>query len=72
MIHKTKKNLLYFLYRPNKNASRTDITNDDKNSYAFAPTYGDGFTAFHRRMISVVVFSNSNILQSMLVDYAVT
>ena len=38
----------------------------------FAPTYGDGSIAFHCRMISVVVFSYSNELQSMLVDYVVT
>ena len=48
---------LYFVYRPKKNASRTDITNDDQKSYAFAPTYGDVSTAFHHNMISVVLFS---------------
>ena len=63
---------LYFVYRPNKNASRTDITNDDQNAYTFAPTYGDESTAYHRHMISVVVFFYSNTLKSMLVDYAVT
>ena len=55
-----------------KNASRTDLTNDDQRAYAFAPTYRDGSTDFHRHMVSVVVFSYSNILQSMLVDYEVT
>ena len=47
---------LYFVYRPKKNASRTDITNYDQNAYTFAPTYGDESTAYHRHMISVVVF----------------
>ena len=63
---------LYFVYRPKKNASRTDITDDDQKYYALAPTYGDVSTAFQRHMISVVVFYSSNKLQSMLVDYEVT
>ena len=46
---------LYFVYRPKKNASRADITNDDRNAYTFAPTYGDESTDYHRHMISVVV-----------------
>ena len=49
---------LHFVYRPKKNASRTDITNDDQKDYAFAPTYGDEYTAFHRHMISVVFFTS--------------
>ena len=63
---------LYFVYRPNINELRTDPTNDDQKSYAFAPTYGDGSTAFHHSMISVVVYSYSNELQSILADYAFT
>ena len=59
-------------YRPKKNASRTYLTNDDQKAYAFAPTYGDGSTAFHCHMISVLVYSYSNELQCMLVDYVVT
>ena len=47
---------LYFVYRPNKNASRIDITDDDQKAYAFAPTYGDVSTDFQRHTISVVVF----------------
>ena len=43
-----------------------------KNNYALAPTYADGSTAFNCHIISVVFFSSSNKLQSMLVDYAVT
>ena len=46
--------------------------NDDQNEYTFEPTYGYGSTAFHRHMISVVVFSYSNKLQNMLVNYTVT
>ena len=62
---------LYFVYRPKKYTSRTDINNDDQKAYAFLPTYGDGYTAFCRHMISVVVFLYSNTLQSVLVDYTV-
>ena len=62
---------LYFVHRPKKNASRMDITNDDQTYFSFAPTYGDGSTVFNRHMISVIVFSNSDTLKSMLVDYAV-
>ena len=46
--------------------------NYSQNIFSFAPTYGDGSTAFHRHMIPVVVFSYSKILKSMLVDYEVT
>ena len=45
--------------------------NDDKKAYVFAPTYGDGSTAFHRHMISVF-YPYSNTLQNMLADYEVT
>ena len=57
-ISNKKKQLdcLYFVYRPKKNAYRTDLTNDDQKAYAFVPTHGDGYTSFHRHMISVVVF----------------
>ena len=48
-----------------------DIINEYQNAYAFAPTYGDGSTAFHRLMISVVVFFYSNTLIIMFVDYSV-
>ena len=62
---------LYIFYRPKKNASITDLTNDYQKAYEFAPTYGDGSTNFHCHMISVVVFSYSNKLQIMLIDYSV-
>ena len=61
---------IYF-YGPKKNASRTDIADDDQKSYAFNPTYRDGSTDLHHHMISVVVFYSSGKLQSMLVDYLV-
>ena len=35
------------------------------------PTYGYGSTAPHSHIISVVVFSYSNTVQGMFVDYAV-
>ena len=63
---------LYIFYRPKQNASRKDPTNDDQKVSVFAPTYGDGSTAFNHHMISVVVFYYSNTLQSTLVDYTVT
>ena len=62
----------YIFYRPNKNASRTDITNDGEKAYAFVPTYGDESTASHCHIISVVVFFYPNTHQIMLVDYAIT
>ena len=77
-IHDTLNNkntqlvFLYFYYRPKKKAFRTDPTSDDQKAYAFAPTCVDGFTAFHRHIISVVALSYSNTLQIIFVDYAVT
>ena len=72
-LNNKKKQLvcLYIFYRPKKNEYRTNLTNYDKKTYAFAPTYGDGSTDFHRQMISVFVFYYSNKLQSVLVDYGV-
>ena len=64
--------LIYYVYRPKKNASRTDITDDDQKAYVFASTNEDMFTDFQCHMISVVVFSSLKKLQSMLVDCAVT
>ena len=77
LIHDTLKKKqtqffsLYFIYRP-KNAPRTDITNNDQNSYTFAPTYVDESTAYHRHIISVVVFFYSNTLKIMLMDCVFT
>ena len=77
-IHDTLKNKktqlvsLYIFYRPKKNASRTDITNDDEMAYTFAQTCGDESTGYNCHMISVVVFFYPNTLKIMFVDYAVT
>ena len=56
--------LLYYVYRPNTNASRKKNTNDDEQAYKFCPLYGGESTSFHRHMISVVVFSYSETLIS--------
>ena len=63
---------LYYIYKPKTNASRTKNTNDDEQAYNFYTLYGGESTGFHRHMISVVVFSYSETLESMLVDYAAT
>ena len=68
---KTQLVYLYYIYKPKKNASRTDITKYDEKVYTFAPTYGDESTGYHCHMISVVVFLYSNTLKSMLMDFAV-
>ena len=76
MIPSTTKIHNWFAYTlftdPIKNSSIMDLNNDHQKAYAFATTYGDGSTAFHFHMISVDVFSYSNILQIMLVYYTVT
>ena len=64
--------LLYYVYKPKTNASRTKNMNDDEQAYRFCPFYGGESTGFNRHMISVVVFSYSETLESMLVGYAVT
>ena len=64
--------LLYYVYKPKTNAYRTKNTNVDEQAYKFGPLYGGEYTGFHCHMISVVVFSYSETLESMLVDYAVT
>ena len=69
---KTQFFYLYYIYKPNKNASRTDITDYDEMAYKYVPTYGDESTGYHRHMISVVVFFYSNTLKIMLLGYAVT
>ena len=64
--------MLYYVYKPKTNASRTKNKNDDEQAYTFFPLYGCESTGFHCHMISVVVFSYSETLESMLVDYAAT
>ena len=61
---------LYYFYKPKTNVSSAKNTNDDEQAYTFFPLYGGEYTGFNRHMISVVVFSYSKILESMLVDYA--
>ena len=59
MIHsETKTHFfpLYYVYKPKKNASRTDIKNSDGMDYKYGLTYGDEYTGYHRHMISAVVF----------------
>ena len=46
--------------------------NDDVKADKFHPLYRGESTGFHRHMISVVVFSYSETLESMLVEYAAT
>ena len=62
----------YYVYKPKTNASRTKKTNDDEQAYEFCPLYEGESTGFNRHVISVVVFSYSETLKSMLVDYAAT
>ena len=45
---------------------------DDESTYKFGPLYGGESTGFHHHMISGVVFSYSETLNGMLVEYAVT
>ena len=69
---KTQLVSLYYLYKPKTNTSITKNTNDDENAYKFCPLNGNESTGFNRHMISVVVFSHSETLESMLVEYAAT
>ena len=46
--------------------------NEDENAYKYGPLYGGESTGFHRHMISVVVFSYSETLGIMLVEYEAT
>ena len=48
--------LLYYVYKPKTNKSRTKNMNEDEKAYKYGPLYGDESTGFHRRMISGVVF----------------
>ena len=64
--------MLYYVYKPKTNASRTNNTNQDENAFKYGPLYGGESTSFHRHMISVVVFSYSETLEGMLVEYVGT
>ena len=64
--------MLYYVYKPKTNISRTNITNEDENAYKYGPLYGGESTGFHLNMISVVVFSYSESLKSVLFEYVAT
>ena len=76
MMHSETRNfwlvLLYYIYKPKTNAPRTKNTNDDEKAYKYGPLHGGESTGFHYHMIPVVVFSYSERLESMLVEYAAT
>ena len=46
--------------------------NEDENAYKYGLLYPGESTGFHHHIISVVVFSYSETLGSMLVEYAAT
>ena len=64
--------MLYYVYKPKTNTSRTKNTNDDEKAYKFGPLYGGESTGFHCHIIPVVVFYYSETIESMLVEYADT
>ena len=63
---------LYYVYKPKTDTPRTKNMEDDKNAYKFGPKYGGESTGFNRHMISVVMFSYSETLKNMLIEYAAT
>ena len=63
---------LYYVYKPKTDTPKTKNTVDDENAYKLGPKYGGESTGFHRHMISVVVFSYSETLKIMLIEYADT
>ena len=58
------------MYKPKTDTTREKNTEDDENAYKFGPKYVGESTGFHQYMISVVLFSYSENLKSMLVEYA--
>ena len=62
----------YYVYKPKTDTPKTKNTEDDENAYKFGPKYGGESTGFHQYMISVVVFSYSETLKSMLIKYTAT
>ena len=64
--------MLYYVYKPKTSTSRTNITTEDKNAFKYVPLYGNESTGFHHHMIPVVVFSYSETLESMFVEYSAT
>ena len=63
--------MLYYVYKPKPNTSRKK-KNEDEKSYKYGPLYRGESTGFHRRMILIVVFSYSEQLEIMLVEYSAT
>ena len=63
---------LYYVYKPKTDTPITKNTEDNENAYKLGPKYGGESTGLHRHMISVVVFSYSETLKSMLIEYAAT
>ena len=63
---------LYYVYKPKTDTPITKNMEDDENAYKLGPKYGGESTGLHWHMISVVVFSYSETLKSMLNEYAAT
>ena len=63
---------LYYVYKLKTDTPITKNTEDNEKAYKFGPKYGGESTGFHQHMISVVVFSYSETLKSMLIEYAAT
>ena len=63
---------LYYIYKQKTDTPRTKNTEDDENAYKLGTKYGGESTGFHLHMISVVVFSYSENLKSMLIKYTAT
>ena len=69
-IYSETRKFNWFRYITFKNLRSTHPeknTNDDEQAYKFGPLYGGESTSFHCHMISDVVFSYSETLESMLV-----
>ena len=60
---------LYYVYKPKTDTPVTKTTEDDVNAYKLGPKYGGESTGLHWHMISVVVFSYSETLKTMLIEY---
>ena len=63
---------LYYVNKPKTDTPRTNKKKDDENAYKLGPKYGGESTGLYRHMISVVVFSYSETLKSVLIEYAAT
>ena len=63
---------LYYVYKPKTDTPRTKNADDDENAYKLGPKYGGESNGLHRHMISVLLFSYSETLKRMLIEYAAT